>query len=204
MTTSITIATDLLAAVAKWAGTDESPAHLELVVFRNDEVVACDGHRMVRVPLRTHGLELAVHRTHLLAAVAAQKELSHVTLRDGDSNRAVALAVDSAGRLSINLGLIIMSVPAGALATYPPIDQATPTPQSEQPPSPDGYVFNPQYLSAIDEVNRAMGDGPYGVKCVAWSSPQGSRGMRTAMRFDNRSGARFVVMPMTDTIGDGK
>lgn len=201
MTSSITISTDLLAAVAKWASTDESLSHLGLIVFRKNEIIACDGHRLIRVQFRTQGLEFAVQRSHLLAAVAAQRELPGITLRDDENNKAIEVSLSENGRIRLSLGPVALVVPGGDLSTYPPIEQVMPEPREGQPPSPDGYVFNPRYLAALDEVNRAMGCDGGGARCVVWSGPEGSHRIRGAMLLSNARGARFVIMPMRDTHG---
>lgn len=193
---SITICTDLLAAVAKWAGTDASRPQFEFVVFRDNEVAATDGHRLVRIPYPTRGLVIGVHRSHLLAAAAAQQMVFCGVPLDHNGNRAVVVSW-SYKQITIDLGPIKVIAPAGDISTYPPLDKFTPTAQPDQPPSPDRYVLNPRYLAAIDEVIHAMGDREHGVKCVAWSAPHGG----DAMRFDSRSGAKFVIMPMRDTHG---
>jgi hypothetical protein len=71
----IEVPTGELEAVAKWTSHDANRPHLHMVLFANNEYVATDGHRLVRVPCETHGLALGVDRGHLLAAVDAQRAM---------------------------------------------------------------------------------------------------------------------------------
>lgn len=69
----ISIATSLLEAVAHWAAPEsDNRPHLSQLVFRDGEVVATDGHRLVRVPIETHGLAIGLRRQDAITAVAAQ------------------------------------------------------------------------------------------------------------------------------------
>src|SRR5215467_7302110 len=69
-TAVISVPTNVLEAVAKWAGTDKTRTHLHQVLFAKGVMVAVDGHRMVIVPCETFGLTIGVDRKYLLAAVA--------------------------------------------------------------------------------------------------------------------------------------
>lgn len=203
MKASIIIKTDLLAAVAGWAyAADKTRAHLSTVLFKDDEMIACDGHRLVRVKCDCNGLVLLVKREHVMSAVKVQAVTgpggaSVCTRYDGP---AVVLtrSDDSKGGItvSINCGHLVVSGKSIDPSEYPPFNQVMPKVTPKQPPSPDGYAFDPKYLGAIHEVTKTMGDEDARfVKCVAWSSVD-KQGIRDAMLFESCNGdAQFVVMP---------
>jgi hypothetical protein len=177
----IRIPTNLLAAVAKWASTDESRPHLCMVLFTKGEYVACDGHRLVRVPLEYDGPAFGVDRRHLLAAVTAQREL-----RGG---REIEIKLDDARVVLTIAEGVRMAVPTRDASKYPPYEQVMPAGKPDKLPEP--YGFNPKYLAAIYEVDQASRpDSTNGVKIAAWG------GSLDAMMFTNTDGIRFVVMPV--------
>lgn len=84
----ILLETDILVALARFAHGDRGH-HLAHVIARDGELVACDGHRLARVPLLVTvpfdsdmewdgnaPVRFALHADHLRAAVAAQDALS--------------------------------------------------------------------------------------------------------------------------------
>lgn len=179
----ISISTNLLAAVAKWASTDEARVNLCMVLFTKGEYVACDGHRLVRVPLEYDGKAFCVGRDHILAAVAAQRSLYD----DNDSS----IDIEPNGKGLVNLTIdkgIVVSVPFRSAGDYPHYEQVMPKGKPDKLPDP--YGFDPQYLAAIDEVNRASDSVYRGVQIVAWG------GELDAMEFRNADGIRFVIMPV--------
>lgn len=193
MTASIIIKTDLLLAVSRWAAPhgDNRP-HISVVLFKGNEMVAVDGHRLVRVPVACNGLTIAVDREHIAAAAAAQAFCRDGMYRDEDWGGSSAVEITQAkGRVSISVGRIAVTAPAGDPTTFPPIDQVMP---KERPESrPDGYGFNPKYLAAIDDVETAAGAAPgqRGVKITGWSADGFG-----PMLFEGYMGIRYVVMPV--------
>lgn len=180
----IKIPTNVLAAVAKWASTDESRPHICMVLFTAGEYVACDGHRLVRVPLEYDGQPFGVDRGHLLAAVAAQKSV----YSDRDSN--IEIKLDGARVVLTIADGVCMAVPTRAASTYPPIEQVMP--KGRPSTLPDPYGFNPEYLGAIHEIQSAFDSdvSARGVKIAAWG------GQLDAMLFTGFGGVRFVIMPV--------
>jgi hypothetical protein len=194
----ISVSTGVLAAVAKWANPDEVRLHLRLVVFRDRELIATDGHRLVRVPCETHGYTFGVDRAHLLAAASAQRELGvarpHVIEISPDEPGRIQLRLTGPYALTTRRD-VRMTVPAGRVDDYPPIEQVMPTPSKGV--SPQGYVMDPRYLAAIEEVTAAMHpEAGRGVTLAAWCAPDAAGDLLGPMLFTNAGGARFVIMPM--------
>ncbi len=187
---SIIIRTDLLLAVSRWAHDDTRP-HLGVVLFKNNEVVACDGHRLVRVPVACNGLTIAIDRDLIAAAAAAQAFCKSSAPRDNDyGSRAIEIAVDGKQAV-LNVGAFTLRGPLGDPNTCPPYDQVMPKERPER--HPDGYGFNPRYLAAIQEVETAAGarSGANGVKVTGWSAD-----CIGPMLFEGHMGIRYVVMPV--------
>jgi hypothetical protein len=177
----ITIKTKLLAAIARWACPDTQRPRLNMVLFTKGEIVACDGCRLVRVPLEYDGEPFGVDRDHLLAAVAAQQIAGsgwEIVIQRGTG---YTVAIDIANGA-------ILTVPLRDPANYAPYEKVMP--KHDGSSSPDGYGFNPKYLSAIDEVNRELDGGSDGVRVTAWGTKL------DAMLFEGAMGSRYVIMPV--------
>jgi len=172
----ISVPTNVLEAVAKWAGTDESRTHLHQVLFSKGVMVAVDGHRMVIVPCETFGLTIGVDRAYLLAAVAAQRVLR--------IDRPHTITIEpTEDPLFVRLGLVPSSSKSGGLIVraadsekFPPYEQVVRDSEAHKPSAgPEGYGFNPRYIDAIAEVDAATCDanglpaGSRGVKITSWS-----------------------------------
>lgn len=180
----IVISSNLIAAIAKWTSTDGMRPALQQVLFTSKECVACDGVRLVRVPIGSRGPAFGVDREYLLAAIAAHRDLKP-TLRD-----LTLSLVDK--RVEIRIGdRVTMNVPAADASSFPPYDQVMPKERPET--APDGYAFDPRYLAAIHEVEQAAGarNGSNGLKITGWSAD----GLG-AMLFEGFEGIRYVVMPV--------
>lgn len=192
MTTSITIRTDLLLAVSRWTYQSNDRPHLQLVLFKDGEMVACDGHRLVRTPVACNGLTIAIGHDLIAAAAAAQEHCKGLTPRDEvyGGRTAVEISIDSKHAV-INLGAFAIRGPLGDATTYPPYEQVMPKKRPER--RPDGYGFNPRYLAEIHEIQTAAGavEGQAGVKVTGWSTD----GIG-AMLFEGHLGIRYVVMPV--------
>lgn len=194
MTASITVSTKLLAAVAKWAiASDEVRPHLHMVLFTTSEIVACDGHRLVRVPREAGNIKpFGIDRAHILAACAAQHELGReyrdiAVTHDGDKVASLILDPHRMPRSRITI-----TVPSRDAAQFPPYEQVMP--KRGDGPVPESYFLNPKYLAAIAEVNEASApSSARGVQIVAWG------GELDPMLFENHCRIQFVVMPMRCT-----
>jgi len=191
----ITVLTNVLAAVAKWTSADDTRLHLRLVVFRDDELIATDGHRLVRVPCPTYGHTFGIDRAHVLAAAKAQHEL------EAPRPRAIQLWPADDGHVRLRLTgpplqrNVSLKVPAGRVEDYPPIEQVMPT--TVPAVGPQNYVMDPRYLAAVEEVTSAMQpDTHRGVTLAAWGPPDERGELLGSMLFTNAGGARFVIMPM--------
>lgn len=183
---TITLGSDTVAAVAKWAYAEYDRPHLHMVLFVKGEYVACDGHRLVRVPCDYDGESFGVDRSHLLAAVAAQKAMP---TDHGEETLSIECKDDRV-YLTIADG-VKFAVPKRAPNNYPPYEQVMPKPNLSDQPSPNGHSFNPRYLLGMDEINasRSVGDEGY-VKLVAWSADR-----LGAVLFEGAGGVKFVIMP---------
>jgi hypothetical protein len=188
----ITIRTELLLAVSRWAApASDSRPHLSFVLFKGNEMVACDGRRLVRVPVACGGLTIAIDRDHIAAAAAAQEFCKDAAPRDEEyRGRAVEISIVSS-RAVINVGRFAVHGALGDVGAYPPSNKAMPTERPDR--HPDGYRFNPQYLAGIHEVEVAAGvePGQRGVTITGWSSD----GLG-AMLFEGYRGIRYVIMPV--------
>jgi hypothetical protein len=207
---TITVLTDELAAVVKWTSPDDTLRHLRLVAFRNNEYVAVDGHRMVRVPCETHGLKFGLEREHILAAVAAAKvgrpsrtlilepkpdlKLVEVGIGAGEDRKALSTPV----RLTLPLrDLDYMGFPSSEMIEKAgrSIDPAEPVAATIT-----GHIFDPKYMAAIEEVHRvdARSADNMGIEIVSFS-----RDKVGPTVFRNGKGIQFVVMPIKPAPGVG-
>lgn len=187
--------TKLLAAVAKWAYQGDDRPHLQVVRFADAEMVACDGHRLVRVPLEMpDGVRFGLRPRDIAALAAAQLELSKSRHRGQ-----LRISVVKDGRALVDLESEIasgttMNLKTADVSDYPPIEQVMP--KSCETDEPPGFCFDPKFLAAINEVNLAAGEfESRGVLATAWSKVD-ERGLCGPMMFTGDSGIRFVVMPM--------
>lgn len=189
----LVVSSKAIAAVAKWAGQhDDHREHLRMVLFAKGEYVACDGSRLVIVPVKYDGPSFGVSARHLAAAVAAQECLNR-------NARDLRIWVDRTApgmRVVINLDgyytskTVDLEAPYCDPSVYPPYEVVIPT--GTGPTGPVGYALDPQYMAAIAEVNIATVDTshPPGVRVVAWGGPL------DPIMFENMNGVRFVIMPM--------
>lgn len=200
---SVTISTQLLTAVAKWASTERP--NISAVRVEKGELFATDGHRMVRVPVpAAHGFEVAVRRSYVLAAAQAQSALSGPDVLTGPEGKSLAIS-RAGGDVQIVLGTDVrLMVPDGSHRDAPTLarlNSNTPTLAETGSRSPSGYVLNPGYLAAIDEVEFAIHGGTCGtfkrngVRCVAWATTPAEEKL-TSIMFEGESGARYLIMPM--------
>lgn len=195
---AIEVPTNEVAAVAKWASKDSDRPNLSMVRFADQEYVACDGHRMVRVPCVTFGLKFGVDADALLAAVAAQRAMSTtgvlyltptpIAQPDNGWTREIRIT------LSPDIYLV---VPGRDTSKYPPLDRVMP--KGKQGDVPPHYSINPSYLAAVAEVIAGHpaddhGGRSAGVDITGWG------GELTPMMMTSARGARFIVMPMKGPI----
>jgi hypothetical protein len=188
----ISVATAVIGAVAKWAGTDETRSHLQMVLFTKGTMVAVDGHRMVIVPCETFGLTIGVNRDCLLAAVAAQGVLESV-------NRHITIEPNPLNPSFVTIGIsqhhgLHMIAKAADTTAFPNYNQVVKANSQSGTMSLEGYRLNPRYLADIVEVHAATAIGQehvHGVRVVAWSDDH-----LGPMVFENGMGVKFLIMPM--------
>lgn len=188
---AITVPTNEIAAVTKWAASSDERPHLTLVVWRNGEYVACDGQRLVRVPCGTGTLAFGVARRYLLAAVAAQRDLR-------PSGERELKLIPNGETIEIDIGDgLKMTVPAGNLRDYPTAETLDKVSRATKSPSPNGYVMDPRLLAEVQEVNNATVDHPErGIRILSWGGADDKGQRLEAMTMENAAGVRFVIMPM--------
>lgn len=202
-TLAISVPTDEIAAVTRWAAQTPERPWIENVVFRNNEYMACDGHRMVRVPCPTHGHVFGIHQADIAVAVAAQKAL----LRgDSFAARRIEFLPGTNGRCIIKLAEgagAALDVKIQDIKQYPDIATTDrlcahePAEHLRTPPVP--YGVNPAYLQGMADIHaancRANPTGKSlserGVILKSWHAKT-----RAALLFENDNGVRFLIMPM--------
>lgn len=183
----------LLAAVAKFASADETRPNLNGVFVDKDEIVACDGHRLVRVDTRVGPFQGSsideAHASYLIplevvrAVCAGAKEIRakrvRITTVDPTVDRLLRIEVRSA----IGGRLFVVEGPAGTLK-YPPVDAIMGETREGEPPS---ITFNPRLIEDIAPVMDAC--DVRGLEIAGWGNEF------SPMQFA-AAGIRFVVMPM--------
>jgi hypothetical protein len=185
-----------LEAIAKWTSTkDGERQFLNLVAFRNDEYVACDGHRLVRAPVATHGHEFGIERTHVMVAVAAHRAMGHkrrhIDLLPGTNMVAAVHIGPEVAPAAVRLLLPMRDLKT---AGYPSVS-ALDAQMSGRGDTPiEGYAFNPDLMAAIAEVHRADSDTDTSrvpVCIQSWSHDK-----LGGLVITTPKGIRFVVMPI--------
>lgn len=201
----LTVSTDLLAAMAKWAYRNGDRPNISAVIAQDGELIATDGHRMVRAPLPASQpkMRLSIGRAYILAAAAAQSAMIPFEDLDAECERVIHIYQQSTqpGWIILDLGDIRMSVSAGPIDKFPDVDKSMPKISASTPPL--GYVFNPAYLVAMAEIQEVLSrdGGNRGVRLAAWGEAE-DRGTPTqAALFEGHGGVRYVIMPMRDSIG---
>ena len=188
---TITVPTNEVAAVAKWAASSNERPHLTLVVWRNGEYIATDGKRLVRVPCGTGTITVGVARRHLLAAVAAQREMKP------SGERELTLTPNGT---TVQIGIgdgLKMVVPAGNVRDFPTVETIERVSSASGSPSPDGYVMDPRLLAEVQEVNSATVDHcERGLRIVSWGGANDAGERLEPMTMRNDRGVTFVIMPM--------
>lgn len=204
MTEAITVPTDLLEAVARWAAPEsENRLYLSQVVVADGELVASDGKRGVRVPIGAHGQMLGIWRADALMAVAAQDAMvqhdRRIELRRRGS-RTIGIEPIDGGRLRLHLadgGMPSLVVHACTeefpLKSMRDIFGAV---SSERTLIPDGICFDPKYLAAIDEVKSVITEVQAGgVRVVKWGGPHDPM-IFEGPALEGCGPSMMVVMPM--------
>jgi len=183
---TITIETDVLSAISKWAYQHDDRPNIAGVLFADGYAVATDGHRLVRVRVETGATKMFAGIEHVKAIVATQNAID---------NENVTLA-PKGPRIEAQLSeQIVLSFPAGNPSSYPPYEKLIESHNGMQQNAsrPDGYILNPSYLAAIDEVHVACGGGARtgGVRVVSWAGDH-----LDSMMFKGAGDSLFLIMPM--------
>lgn len=199
MTTEpITLPTELLLAMSRLA----SPEHehkLNVVVFKRDEMIVCNGHVLVRIArendVNNRGKTVdsyesfGMGRQHIEMAVAAQdRRCANIQpdhppdyepenwqfhrcrdLRDR-SGRDLKLIIElGSAHVDIDVGGAMLRVARRSVTDYPPIDQVMPTKAEGTPPN--GIGMNGKYIAEVDAIARAGRWHGNGLCLEAWGGP---------------------------------
>jgi hypothetical protein len=197
----ITVPVAELEAVVKWTGVDPKRPHLHVVAFRAGEYIACDGHRLVRVPCDTHDhAPFGLDRTAVSVAVAAHRATS--SRREIDLAPSVPTGDQTdgpSGDIVLHVGpssapsSIRVTVRGRSLEDFPTTEVTDKLMDLKQgSDSLDDHGFDPAFLAGIAEVHAAdRTPGNHGVRVVAWSMDR-----HGGVLFRNGKGIRFLVMPV--------
>jgi len=195
----ITVVAAELEQAATWAGSDRP--HLHVVAFRGDEYVATDGHRMIRVPCKTHDHVFGIERDHVASAIAAFRRMHRL-------ERFIDLVVSPLSKdVEFHIGpesarhLVRVSVPRRDLDVlgFPNKAQVDgiPFPRNDPRSASDtivGHWLNPAYMKAVADFHAISGDegeGKYGVEVVSYAKDR-----LGPVELRNANGVRFLIMPI--------
>jgi len=195
----IAVVANEIEAVLKWTSTDETREHLHYVAFRDDEYIATDGHRLVRVPCTTRGQSFSLHRDHLRCALAAFRVQR--TSRFMDLNPVGPLIDNGVPRAEIWVGpetnpqLMRCSLPMSGVADVHATSNVAKVTKGAIAGQPlHGHWIDPKYLAAVAEVHAADGGDGHdikGIEVVACSTDR-----KGPIVFRNGKGITFVIMPL--------
>ncbi len=181
----------LLGAIARFACTDPMRPNLNGVFVDKTEVVACDGHRLVRVDISTDPFEGSdwlstdIRSSYLIPLAVARAVVSAAKDVRVKRVRLSCMSRDLRIELRRDDGVLVLAVETRTQAPdYPPIDQIMISTQSGSPPS---IMFDPRLLEDMAPVMDAC--DARGLKIVGWGDEL------SPMQFAAK-GIRFVVMPM--------
>lgn len=185
------IRTKLLKAIAACAAASGyGNRRIEGILFRDDEIIASNGHILVRVPAQ-HGLRLMVPVELANAAVAASLAGDDGQVDcDGypvSSQNTVYVAADG-GDVVIDIGGVKLRAPSLSVDEFPSIKKCTE--KSREDGNPMGVLFDPRLMALVGDVLDANGERSNGVHICACGGPHDALVLRSD------SGVRFVIMPM--------
>lgn len=188
MGSPIQIRTGLLAALARYASTDETRPQLGSVLFRPGEIVVTNGHIMIRAVHKTTERTFAISREACFAAIAAQDAMARhhsehamrlgvdIEATDGGdsilmetiSGDRVIFIHDEGSAIRFDLGQIQMTCATVDLGRYPypDIEKAADVGRGKQGPA----GFSTSYLDALDLIARAAGYFDRGARFEAYDS----------------------------------
>lgn len=210
----ITVATALLAAIAKWAYADHSKP-LGMVLFGDGRIVATDAHRLVIVPCPEATVRFGVWRDHILAAVAAQDSLARADVEPqighdmDETDYSMMLAYGPRGDRTIDIAVVeqhaVMDIGGVEIrAPLAPESRYTATANVDgvftgaaADGNPDGYLLDARFMAAIVEVNDATAGFREGVRVTRWSALRAD-GTRGPVCLEGGTGVRFAIMPRLD------
>lgn len=189
---------NLLAALSAFASTDDMRPSMRGVLVKNTELMACDGHRLVRVDMIHDAFDdshiggilespYTIPLRAITACVAAAKAIHAKRVRVWRE----ALTIGKPIRLEVStytdIAFVMEAWPTDL--GYPPTDQLM---NAGPPPTdfPPEIIFNPRLLADVAPVLDALGiSRARGLKITSWGDAI------APMHFE-ATGVRFIMMPM--------
>ena len=223
--TKIVIKTELLDAIARFAYPYQDRA-ISRVAFRNEQIIATDGHRIVIADFKLHGQSFAIERRHLLAAVAAQdameRSFDSISERLGydveasDGGASILSGERRGGReMTITPGVSSVAFDVGSgigiqveLASfegYPDIAKADRgwhrgwERAQRRPDERPLYGLNPGFLADMETLVRAAGHWSAGIELTNWGRDPNADPIEFTAPHGAQPGeqlVRVVIMPM--------
>lgn len=174
----ILVAARLLDAVASWAYQCADRPHLSVVAFMGGEMVATDGHRLVRMPVAG----LGDRRFGIWAPDAA------MALR-AFGPRAILDIDPASGRIAIGdrNREPILTVKAHDIDGYPPIDEIMN--KDRRGNAPDGIVLNARYLADVQRIAEIIDPADSTIRIVSWGDKL------DPLIMEGPRGSRYLLMP---------
>ena len=183
----------LLSAVVRWTRNDGNNKHLAQVVVRDGELIACDGHRLVRVSIRAPStFSFGMDRFNVTELVTVARTLGV---------ERIGVDIGSKSEIVVDVGRATYRCPYGPLKDFPSsrkLNGVGPDGRALTK-APPGVGVNPTFLADIAGVQLAIGgsdvgvdDGHHAVRLVAWG------GLRDAVEFRSTGDdvVRYILMPV--------
>lgn len=187
----IQIPARLLSPLARAAMDDHEDARaITNVMFMRDEVIACNGHILVRFKLEKEAAgdwpPVGVRRSHLLvvAGAAAASRNTYATISIAPTGDHVEFWIPEEHERDPKL---CVRVPAVYGIKYPPVDRVMPTSRIGERGG-DGISFDAKYLDLVRELASAEGSSS-GIRIDHW-------GTLLDPTLMSCGALRVVVMPM--------
>jgi hypothetical protein len=187
------ISVAVLNAVSKFASKETGRPYLNQVVVREGELMACDGHHLVRVPVAPMvGFSVGMMRTALLEVLTIAESLGveHVVLAVGSRG----LTYEIGSRVAYNSAVL------GPVREFPDksdLDRMVPRVTGKNAPV---FRFNPCFMADMLGVEAAIPRRPplsdYGVNLIGWGGSEDALVFRGWGKTVEEA-ARYIVMPMS-------
>ncbi len=184
------VGSGLLRAISSIACEFSDRPRINGVLFRGGEIVATDGHRIVRVPFE-HDQDFFMPRDLAVAAVGALEAVGCAEFGpqcDGgaEGHQLRISLVD--GNVVVDAGGFKLSAPALDIDSFPPMEKIFESLSSAG--NAMGHYFNPDLLAGLWDVIRSAGDYHHGVRMVSCGGPT------DAIVYQSEGGIVYALMPL--------